>query len=368
MNKAILIAVIGLIAVVGIAAALIMRPETKPTPTETARVILLGSGATFIYPQIDQWAKALSNQYPNIVVEYSPTGSGTGQTQFLQKVVDFAGSDPPLPRESWEKARSDPRGVIQLPVVIGSVVMIYNIPELRDVKLNLSGEVIALIYRGEIEKWSDPRIQALNPGVTLPDKPIVAVHRSDSSGTTHIFTLFLYKSAGKLWGTELVGKAIEWPVDKTGRGLGGKGNQGVADLVSRTPYSIGYVEYVYAHLLKLPMALVQNAAGLFVEATSETMKEAAKNAMNKIPNSVEDDFNEFWDSVVFAPGEKSYPITSFSFLIFYKNYPADKAEAVRKLIEFILVKGKDYLVEGYVFIPDELVKFNMKAINLITGG
>jgi len=138
-----------------------------PTPTESNLVVLAGSGSTFVFPQMDAWVKEFTRRYPSIRVEYNPTGSGTGQTQFMQKVVDFAASDPPLPRNRWEQARSDPRGVIQLPIVIGGVVIVYNIPGFEG-RLKLDGETLALIYLGEIEYWDDPAIQRLNPELKLP--------------------------------------------------------------------------------------------------------------------------------------------------------------------------------------------------------
>lgn len=331
------------------------------------QVVLLGSGSTFIYPQLDAWAKEFSKRYSNVRIEYNPTGSGTGQRQFIEKVVDFAGSDPPLSKKNWEQARGDPRGVIQLPVVIGAVVMVYNIPGLEG-RLKLNGEVIALIYLGEIEYWDDPRIKALNPELKLPHERIIAVHRSDSSGTTHVFTLFLYKASKGKWPKELVEKAIEWPVDKTGRGLGGKGNQGVTDIVRRTAYSIGYVEYSYAILAGLPWALVENAAGRFVDATPETLAKAAEAAYPLLPQSLEDDFNEAWENMVYPPGEDSYPITSFVFLIFYKVYPRDKAEAIRKFIEWINTEGQNYTVQGYIPIPKIVREYNLRAINIISEG
>ncbi len=340
--------------------------QTTPPPGETP-VVLLGSGATFIHPQLDYWAKEFMKRYPNIRIEYNPTGSGTGQTQFMQKVVDYACSDPPLPTKRWQEARSDPRGVLQLPIILGAVVVIYNIPGFEG-KLKLDGETLALIYLGEIEYWNDERIQRLNPDLKLPAQRIIAVHRSDSSGTTHVFTLFLYKASNGKWPKTLVEKAIEWPVDKTGRGLGGKGNQGVADLVQRTPYSIGYVEFAYAYIAKMQYALVKNAAGKFVDATPETIMEAAKNAFLKLPPSLEDDFNEAWEAIVFPPGENSYPITSFSFILVYKIYPKEKAEAIKKFIEFINTEGQRLIVPGYVAIPEDIRRYNLRALEFIKEG
>jgi phosphate transport system substrate-binding protein len=378
--KNVLVGVVLVLLVVAVGAWLLLggltpresesRQATQATQTPPpSQVILLGSGATFIHPQLDNWAKQFNRKHPHVRIDYNPTGSGTGQTQFMQKVVDFAGSDPPLPTSRWQQAKADPRGVVQMPIIIGAVVMVYNIPGFEG-RLKLDGETIALIYLGEIEYWNDPRIQRLNPDLKLPNQRIIAVHRSDSSGTTHVFTLFLYKASNGKWPKELVEKAIEWPVDKTGRGLGGKGNQGVADLVQRTPYSIGYVEYAYAYLTKMPYALVKNAAGKFVDATTETMMEAAKNAFPKLPPSLEDDFNEAWDAIVYAPGEKSYPITSFSFLIFYKVYSKEKVEAVKKFIEFTNTEGQkpELIVPGYIPIPEEVRRYNLRALELIREG
>lgn len=355
-----------ILVILGAALIVTLRGQ-ESQKTETPRqVVLLGSGSTFVHPQLDKWAKEFTTLYPNIRIEYNPTGSGTGQTQFMQKVVDFAGSDPPLPTSRWAEARERPEGVVQMPVVLGAIVMAYNIPGLEG-RLKLDGEVIALIYKGEIEYWDDPRIKALNPDLKLPNQKIVAVHRSDSSGTTHVFTLFLHKAAPHVWPKDLVEKAIEWPVDKTGRGLGGKGNQGVVELVRRTPYSIGYVEYSYAYLTKLPWALVRNSEGLFIDATPETMMKAAENAYPLLPQSLEDDFNKAWEAILYAPGKDSYPITSFVFLIFYKVYSPDKVDAIKKFIEWVNTEGQKpkNIVEGYVPIPESIRQYNLRALQLI---
>lgn len=339
----------------------------SPTPTPRTPVKLLGSGATFVHPQLDYWAKKFMERFPHVTIEYNPTGSGAGQAHFLDKLVDFACSDPPLRQDRWQQARNDPRGVVQLPVVVGSVVVIYNIPGLEG-RLRLNGEVLSLIYLGEIEYWNDPRIAALNPGLKLPSERIIAVHRSDASGTTQIFTSFLHRSSGGLWPGELVGLSVDWPVDRTGRGLGGKGNQGIADIVARTPYSIGYVEYAFAKLARIPYALIANAEGEFVDATPESMARALVGAMERLPKDPRDDFSEFWNAVIFARGKGVYPITSFSFIILYEAYPPEKAEAIKAFVEFIYKEGRNYLVEGYVAVPDEIAAYALRALELIRSG
>ncbi|MDW8035380.1 MAG: phosphate ABC transporter substrate-binding protein PstS [Candidatus Korarchaeum sp.] len=206
--------------------ATLTTPTVTETPKTQVKVNLLGSGATFPYPQIAAWIGEFSKKYPNVTVNYNPTGSGAGQEQFFSGVVDFAASDPPISKEKWESWRGK---FVQIPFVIGAVAITYNLPELGATKLKLDAEVIALIYKGEIQYWNDERIKKLNPGLNLPEKRIIAVHRSDSSGTTDVFTRFLHKAAPQAWPKELVGKSIEWPVDKKGNGVGGKGNQGVAE-------------------------------------------------------------------------------------------------------------------------------------------
>jgi len=327
-------------------------------------VRLVGSGSTFIYPQLQAWIQAFTERRPDVVIEYTPTGSGAGQAQMLvDKTVDFAGSDPPLTREQYERYKGQ---VVQLPVILGAVAVVYNLPGVEDLRLN--GEVLALIYLGEIEYWDDPRIAGLNPGVDLPHERIIAVHRSDSSGTTHVFTLFLHKASGGLWPAELVGKSVEWRVDATGRGVGAKGNQGVAQAVQSTEYSIGYVEYSYALGAGLPMAYIENAYGEYLKPSPESIQAAARAALPAMPDSPLGDWSGVLEAIVYAEGEGVYPITSFSFLIFWTTYPPEKAEAVKSFIEFIMTEGDNYIVEGYVAVPEEVKRINLKALDIIKAG
>ncbi|WP_369406396.1 phosphate ABC transporter substrate-binding protein PstS [Aeropyrum camini] len=244
----------------------------------------------------------------------------------------------------------------------------YSLQYTRLEDLKLNAEVIALIYKGEIEFWDDPRIASLNPGASLPHEKIVAVHRSDSSGTTHVFTIFLHKAAPNVWTADLVGKAINWPVDGTGRGVGGKGNQGVMEVVKNTPYSIGYVEYAYVAKAGggVQVAMIENREGVFLKPTPEGAQAAASGAASTLPGSPDADWSEGFDSIIYAPGENSYPITSWSFLLFYKQYDdKEKAEAIKKLIEWINTEGQEKVVEGYIPIPNEIRQINMKAVDMI---
>lgn len=366
-----------LIPLVVVAAAAILsipKPVTKTTsptettsPTKTAsptKVNLLGSGATFPYPQIAVWIEDFSRKYPNVTINYNPTGSGTGQEQFFSRVVDFAASDPPISKEKWESQRGK---FVQIPFIIGAVVMTYNLPEVSG-RLKLDAETIALIYRGEIQYWNDERLKALNPGLNLPERRIIAVHRSDSSGTTDVFTRFLHKAAPSAWPKELVGKSIEWPVDKKGNGVGGKGNQGVAEVLRTTPGSIGYLELNYALEINMPTALIKNREGYFVEANETTMMSAASGASRSLPSSPDGDFSGDLDVMLFAPGRSSYPITSFSHLLFYTSYsdPA-KAWAIREFIRYVNTEGQGKILRGYSPVPQEVRQLNLKALDLIKG-
>ena len=324
-----------------------------------AEVSILGSGSSFIYPQMSVWIPEFTRRHPRIVLNYNPTGSGTGQKQFFSRLVDFAASDPPLTRDVWLKYRGR---VIQMPVVLGAVVITYNLPS--GGQLRLDGSVLAKIYRGEVRYWDDPLLRELNPGMELPHKEIVAVHRSDSSGTTNIFTFFLHKASPRDWPLDLVGKSVEWPVDSKGNGVGAKGNQGVTQVIMNTPYSLGYVELSYALENDLPMASVRNAEGRFVSPSAQSVMEAARNAFPLLPKSPLDDFSLDLDAVVYAPGEGSYPLTSFVHLILWTSY-GEKAEAIREFVRFVNTEGQEMIVEGYAPIPPELRTVNLKALGLI---
>lgn len=363
--------VLVLLIAAGIILTLPKQPELTATTTQTpkttakpqVKVNLLGSGATFPYPQIAVWIDDFTKLYPNVTMNYNPMGSGTGQEQFFSKVVDFAASDPPISKTKWESWKGK---FVQIPFIIGAVVISYNLPGLEGAELKLDAETIALIYKGEIKYWNDERIRKLNPDLNLPQQKIIVVHRSDSSGTTEVFTRFLHKAAPQVWPKELVGKAVEWPVDKIGNGVGGKGNQGCAEILRTTPGAIAYLELNYALELNLPTALVRNKDGDFVKANENSMISAAKGALAYLPDSPDGDFSGDLDALLFAPGEDSYPIVSFSHLLFYTNYedPA-KAWAVREFIKYINTEGQKKVLRGYAAIPEEIRQLNMKSLNLI---
>lgn len=325
------------------------------------KVTITGSGSSFIAPQMYAWANQIKEENDGLIVEYESIGSGAGLSNFMQELKDFGASDPPLPRNIWEKYQGK---IIQMPIVLGAVVIVYNIPGV-DKPLNLTGEVLARIYNGEIRYWDDPQIISLNQRVSLPHKEIVVVHRSDASGTTQIFTTFLYKSAPNVWSEHLVGKTIDWPVDSTGRGVGAKGNEGVTRTIMSTPYSIGYIEWSYAIDSKLPIASIQNARGEFIQPSIGSIQKAALNL--PLPETPLGDYSRIVNSLVYPDTEGAYPLASFTFLFFWTEYSHEKVEAIKEFIKYLNTIGQEpeNIVEGYAPIPGHIKKINLKALDII---
>ncbi|MEM2206436.1 MAG: phosphate ABC transporter substrate-binding protein PstS [Sulfolobales archaeon] len=368
VRKATIIAVVLVLAIVvlRLTGVLTLEPvvDVKTTTSPTLRGLTLnGAGATFPYPQIVEWVRGFYNR-SGISINYQPVGSGAGLSQFLQNVTDFACSDPPLKRGDWEKYRGT---VMQVPWVVGAVVIVYNIPEVpANYNLRLTGEVIAKIYRGDIRFWDDEEIKKLNTEIAdrLPHKEIVAVYRSDSSGTTEVFTTFLYKSAPNVWDSKLVGKNIEWPVSKVGRGVGGQGNQGVTQVVQTTPYSIGYVEWSFAITNKLQVAAVKNREGNYVLPSENALKEALRNI--NLPKSPLDDFSRTLEETIYAGGPNSYPITSPSYIILWRSYQSNnKALAMSEFLKWVATEGYKNVVPGYVAPPSEVINLLLKAAEIL---
>lgn len=344
---------------------------TKTTPTPTTIQLsgmINGAGATFLNPQMQAWAsKFYELTGGRIQVNYQSIGSGAGQAKFREGVLDFAGSDPPLKADIYNEFK-DKGGIIQFPVVIGTIVIVHNIPTVESGKLKLTGEVVAKIYLGEIIYWDDPVIKALNPELNLPHEKIIAVHRSDGSGTTRVFTAYLAK-VSKNW-KDKVGSdfTVAWPVDQLGNGVGGKGNEGVAAAVKQNLYSIGYVETAYAYEVGLKVALIQNRDGNYVLPTREAVESAAKALVTVLPRAYEDWSRIFPDETVDAPGKESYPITSFSFVILRQVYDDPvKAAILKEFFQWVLTEGqKDVnIVKGYEPLPPEVSMIGLEGLKLL---
>jgi phosphate transport system substrate-binding protein len=286
-------------------------------------LLINGAGATFPFPLYSKWFSEYNKLFPSLKFNYQSIGSGGGIKQITEKTVDFGASDAPLSDEELAKAP----GLLNLPTVLGSVVVAYNLPGVPAV--NLSGATLAGIYLGTITSWNDAAIAKENPGVQLPATPIAVAARSDGSGTNYVFTDYLAKVSPAFKAKVGVGKSVKWPV-----GLGGKGNEGVTGLVKATPGAIGYLELAYAIQNQLTVAAIQNADGAFVKPTLEATSAAA------VGVSVPDDFRV---SITNAPGKAAYPIASFTYLLVYKDQTSkEKGPAVIDFLKWAVTDGEKF--------------------------
>ncbi|HKU64254.1 MAG TPA: phosphate ABC transporter substrate-binding protein PstS [Rhizomicrobium sp.] len=303
---------------------------------------ITGAGASFPFPIYAKWA-AVYKGSSGVGLNYQSIGSGGGIAQIKAKTVAFGATDKPLTPKELAAA-----GLTQFPTVIGGVVPVVNVPGIKPGQLTLDGAILAEIYQGKIANWSDPAIKKLNPGVSLPNKGISVVHRSDGSGTTFIFATFLSRISPS-WKADVgADTAIDWPT-----GIGAKGNEGVAGNVAQISGAIGYVEYAYAKQNHLAHVKMVNKAGQTVEPTVEAFRSAASNA-----NWSEAANNNFYVILVDQPGAQSWPITATTYILVYKNPPDQKAtQDTLKFFQWSLEKG-DQLALGldYVPLPENAVK------------
>ncbi|MCX7760043.1 MAG: phosphate ABC transporter substrate-binding protein PstS [Hydrogenothermaceae bacterium] len=294
-------------------------------------VDITGAGSTFVYPIISAWSYSYEKATGN-KVNYQSIGSGGGIRQIENRTVDFGASDAPLtPKDLSEKK------LLQFPVVIGGVVPTYNLPDIGNTQLNFDGKALCDIYMGKIKKWNDPYLQQLNPGVQLPDRDITVVRRSDGSGTTWIWTNYLSKVCPD-WEKQVgYGTSVDWPT-----GVGGKGNEGVANYVKRFRGAIGYVEYIYAKQNNLPAGKVKNKEGNFVAPSMESFQSAAANAKW-------DKKQHFYYVLTDQPGKNSYPVTGAVFVLFAK----DKPESSKKSVQFFdwVFKNGDQEAARLSYVP-----------------
>lgn len=310
-----------------------------------------GAGATFPYPIYSKWFAEYNRIHPNIRINYQAIGSGGGIRQITNQTVFFGASDGPMTNQQLKAA---PDHIMHFPTVLGGVVPAYNIPGVK-AELKFPGPVIADIYLGKITKWNDPRIARANPGVKLPSLTITPVHRSDGSGTNYIFCDYLSKVSPEFKRRVGVSTSVDWP-----GGIGGKGNPGVAGLVSQTPGAIGYVELIYAIQNHIDYGSVKNHDGHYVRATLASVTAAAAGASKNMPA-------DFRVSITNAPGENAYPISSFTWMLYYEH-PKDEARA-RTMVDFMkwaLTVGQKYCEGlGYAPLPQNVVHLEMEALEKI---
>jgi phosphate transport system substrate-binding protein len=310
-----------------------------------------GAGATFPYPIYAKWAEAYKAK-SGIAMNYQPIGSGGGIRQITAKTVDFGASDMPLKPDQLTK-----NGLVQWPQLMGGVVLVVNLPGVAPGQLKLDGQTVAGMFLGRIAKWNDPAIVQLNPGMTLPDKAIATIHRSDGSGTNFVFTHYLSSADPEFKDKVGANTSVEFP-----GGLGGKGNEGVAALTGRIAGAIGYVEYAYALQTKMNFTLLKNRDGAFVSPDGKTFQAAAANAdWTKAPG--------FYLLLTDQPGKESWPITGASFILMHKQQEKpDRGKEVLRFFDWAFRDG-DQLADQlhYVPMPDAVVKTVEESWKQVVG-
>lgn len=311
-------------------------------------VRLTGAGASFPAPLYEKWFKDYNGSHQNILIDYQSVGSGSGVRNFINKTVDFGASDAAMTPGEIAQVKG---GAVLLPMTAGSIILAYNVPGVTELKL--SRQTYAGIFLGKVTKWNDPSIAKTNPGVKLPDSTINVIVRADSSGTTNVFTRHLSAISPEFAKSVGVNNMPNWPV-----GTRSKGNEGVTAGILTTPGSIGYIEYGYAVGQQVPMATLENKAGKFVKPTIESAQ--ASLAAVKLPA----------DLIAWLPdpdGDASYPIVTFTWMLFYKNYPdANKLKAVKDMADYCLSEGQKSSKElGYIPLPASVVAKDRAALETI---
>lgn len=329
----------------------ITRPSlTAPAPTPD-NLQITAAGATFPYPIYSKWFDEYHKMHSDIEINYQDIGSGGGIRQVIAGTVDFGASDGPMTDEQLAQSKTK---ILHFPTVLGADVPTYNIPGVN-AELNFTPEALAGIFLGKITKWNDPGLAGPNPKVKLPAEDIVVVHRSDGSGTTYIWTDYLSKISAEWKNKVGTGTSVNWPV-----GLGGKGNEGVSGQVKQTPYSMGYVELIYAVQNNMSYGRVKNSSGVFIKADLDAVTQAAAGASKNMPA-------DFRVSITDAPGKAAYPISSFTWLLIpAKIDNAAKKKVIIDFLKWMMTDGQKFCNNlAYAELPKPVVTKELKAIALI---
>ncbi|MGA7614506.1 MAG: phosphate ABC transporter substrate-binding protein PstS [Thermoanaerobaculia bacterium] len=327
------------------------QETTTGAANKSAPVRLQGAGSTFDTPLFSKVFDSYQKQ-TGVEVNYQSIGSGGGVQQLIKGIVDFGASDYPLNDEQTKNAEAAGGPVVHVPVTMGAVAIGYNLP-VDDLKLD--GDTLSGIYLGKITKWNDPKIAALNPGVKLPNTAVVVVHRAEGSGTTFIFTSYL-AAVNPEWKSKVgASGSVSWPA-----GVGAKGSEGVSGQVINTPGAIGYFELAYAKQNNIKSALLKNAAGKFVGPTAAGAAAAGAGSASNMPADLKAVF-------VNAPGEESYPIAGFSWIIVYQNQKdAAKGKAMVDMLKYVVTTGQQFAEPlDYAPLPKEVQDLDLKAIATI---
>lgn len=319
-----------------------------------SQTVLSGAGSTFAAPMYSTWLDAYRKSRPDVQVGYQAIGSGGGIQRIMEGMVDFGASDGPMTDKQIQDYK-DSHGftMLHFPTVLGADVPAYNLPGVGE--LNFTGDILAGIYLGRITKWDDPLLREANPKVNLPSNRILVAHRSDGSGTTYVWADYLSK-VSETWRTKVGrGTSVNWPV-----GLGARGNNGVSDLIQKTPYSLGYVELSYALQKGLAYGRVRNPAGNFVKADLGSVAAAATEASQNLPD-------DFRISITNAPGKTAFPISSFSWILIpAKIQDPNKRKAIVDFLTWVLTDGQK-LTQQLVYppVPERIVSKELAAIGRI---
>lgn len=316
------------------------------------QVKIQGAGSTFINPLMQKWVHEFGNLEPSVKIDYQSIGSGGGIKQLKERTVQFGASDTAM---SNEDLRTAPGEILHIPVILGAVVLTYNLPGF-DTRLRFSPETIADIFLGKITRWNDPKIAADNPGVVLPDEPLTVVHRSDGSGTSAVFTNYLSKVSEEWKNRVGEGTSPNWPV-----GLGGKGNEGVTGQVKQTPNTIGYVELAYAMKNGLPVAEIKNKAGNFILPNFNTVTSAAAESIADTPDDLR-------VSITNASGSNAYPIASYVYVLVYREQTDPRiGKTLKEFLTWCINDGQKHAQPLYYSpLPAEMVKRAAGKIAMIT--
>jgi phosphate transport system substrate-binding protein len=317
------------------------------------RPTLIGAGSTFDAPFFAVAFANYQQQHPGVTISYAVVGSSAGIAAISAQQVDFGAADVPMTAAEQAAATGGP--ITQVPVDLGGEGIAYNLPLPAGARLHLTGPVLAQIYLGQVTRWNDPAITALNPGLSLPPAAITVVHRSDGSGTTYIFSNYL-SSISPAWAAKVgTGKTLTWPV-----GEGAEGNGSVASTVNSTPFSIGYLEQAYSIGLTLPFAALRNQAGHYVTPSAQTVAAAAAQKPAITPT----DF-----AIVNQPGPDSYPISGYSWALVYTRQPDQaRGQALVTMLDWLSHAGQAYAAaNGYVPLPPQIQQLALTMLQQVTG-
>jgi len=309
------------------------------TGSALAQTTLNGAGATFPYPIYSKWFSEYNKKRPDVQINYQSIGSGGGIRQVIAGTVDFGATDGPMSDSQMSQAKSK---ILHIPTVLGAVVPAYNVPGIS-AELKFTPEVLAGIFLGRISNWNDAAIAKANPGVNLPNQPIVVVHRSDGSGTTFVWTDYLSKVSTDWLRAVGRGTSVRWPV-----GLGAKGNEGVAGMIRQLEGSVGYIELIYAENNKIKYGSVKNAAGEFVRPSLQSTSSAAASVKN-MPA-------DFRVSITNPPGKDAYPIASFTWLLIpTQSKDAARGKIIVEFLNWMLADGQQLATQlTYAPLPKEV--------------